>query len=835
MSRTALPIETAIPALKVALRTHANAVLTAAPGAGKTTRVPLALLDEPWLQGKKIVMLEPRRLAARMAARYMAASIGEAAGERVGYRVRLDTKVSARTKIEVVTEGVLTRMIQTDPALENVGLLIFDEFHERNIHADVSLAFGLQAQSLLREDLRILVMSATLNARPVAELLGDAPIIASEGRQFPVETRYAVRQQSRDRIEDRVARAVTDALAAHAEGDVLVFLPGTGEIRRTEERLREACRSLPVHIAPLHGGLTPEEQDRAVSPAEGGKRKVVLATSIAESSLTVEGVRIVVDSGLMRVPKFSPRTGMTRLETVPVSRASADQRRGRAGRLGPGVCYRLWTEQEETLLPAQGTPEIAESDLAPLALQLAAWGVADPGELRWLDPPPAAAFAQARELLQRLGALDAAEALTPLGRRMAELPLHPRLSGMVLRAMPIGLGAAACELAALLGERDILRGGGAGQPDADVRLRLRALRAATRSAGLEPNEAAVRRVRLEAQQLQRECGAAGAGGERDADMAGVLLSFAYPDRIAARRPNGKYLLSGGRGAAFGPDQPLSQLPYVVAAELDDAGTDGRIALAAPITMEQLEEHHVDRIVERQELSWDRQTQSVRARKRKCLDALVLSEAPLPHPDPELTAAALLDGIVQEGLQILPWTKQAKQLQERIVFLHRIDSDWPDASDEALTASLTDWLAPYIGGMKSRADLQRLNVTEALLSLLPWEQRRMLDDWAPTHITVPSGSRIPIDYSDPASPSLSVRLQEVFGLQQTPLIAGGRVPIVMHLLSPAQRPVQVTRDLSSFWRDAYFEVKKDLKGRYPKHYWPDDPNVAQATNRVKPRT
>ncbi|WP_199613580.1 ATP-dependent helicase HrpB [Paenibacillus alkalitolerans] len=836
-----LPIEDALPSLRSALRSSLNAVLVAAPGAGKTTRVPIALMDEPWLGGRKIVMLEPRRLAARMAARFMASKLGETVGESVGYRVRLDTKVSGRTKIEVVTEGVLTRMLQDDPALTDIGLLIFDEFHERNLHADIGLAFSLQSQSLLRDDLRILVMSATLDADPVAALLGDAPVVVSEGWMFPVETRYAVRREE-GRIDGRAVKAVLEALEEHDEGDILVFLPGIGEIRRVEAQLNEACRLMPVRVAPLYGSLSAEEQDRAIAPGVGGERKIVLATSIAESSLTVEGVRIVIDSGLMRVPRFSPRTGMTRLETVPVSRASADQRRGRAGRLGPGVCYRLWTEQEDKLLPSQGAPEIAESDLAPLALELAAWGVSDPGELRWLDPPPEAAFAQARELLVRLGALSGSGrsgsgsgAITPFGRRMAAMPMHPRLACMVLRAVELGLGAAACELAALFGERDILRRDHGGAPDSDMRLRLKALHSGSGAiAGHTVDTAVCRRILAQAEQWKREWNIAETGAQADSDACGLLLSFAFPDRIASRRPNGKFLLSNGRGAVFGGDQPLSHSTYCVAAELDDTGTDSRIMLAAPIGREQLEEHHADRIAEQQEVVWDSGTQSVRARKRRSLDALALGEYPLPDPDPDKLLAALLSGIAQEGIGMLPWTKHARQFQQRLIFLHFIDPAWPDVSDEALAASLEEWLGPHVYGMRSRSDLQRVNVTGALESMLSWERRREMDEQAPTHIVVPSGSRIPIDYSDPQAPKLSVRLQEVFGLQETPRIANGKVPLLLHLLSPAQRPVQVTRDLASFWRETYFEVKKDLKGRYPKHYWPEDPYAAQPTNRARPR-
>jgi ATP-dependent helicase HrpB len=824
MVTTALPIEPVLPDLRAALGAACCAVLVAPPGAGKTTRVPLALLDEPWLAGRRILMLEPRRLAARAAARFMARTLGEPVGATVGYRVRQETRVGPTTRIEVITEGVLTRMLQTDPALDGVGLVMFDEFHERSLHADLGLALCLQAQALLREDLRLLVMSATLDAEPVAALLGGAPVVVSEGRSYPVETRHLPAAWpsggQAGRLEAVVARAVVDALASD-EGDLLVFLPGAGEIRRVQARLAEAGVGLApgVAVLPLHGTLAQEEQDRAVAPGRPGERKVVLATAIAETSLTVEGVRVVVDSGRSRVPRFSPRTGMTRLETVPVSRASADQRRGRAGRLAPGVCYRLWTEQEDRQLAARSTPEILEADLAPLALELAAWGVADPLELAWLDAPPAAALSQARSLLVQLGALAEDGSITPHGRRMAEVGLHPRLAHMILAALPLGLGGLACELAALLSERDILR-----EADADLRLRVEALRRLGEG-----------RVATEARALRREFGVAPSGWG-DVDASGLLLAFAYPDRIAQRRGGGRFLLRNGRGAAFGGDgQTLADVPYLVAAELDDQGAESRIFLAAPVSLDDLERHFGDQIEMETAVGWDRSVQAVRARRRERLGALVLRDAPLANPDPGETVSALLQGIVGEGLAILPWSRAARQLQERLGFMHRHDPGvWPDASDEALLAALSDWLAPHLAGYRSRDDLQRLPLAEVLSELVPWQQRRELDDLAPTHVTVPSGSRIPIDYSDAAAPVLAVRLQEVFGLTDTPRVARGRVPLTLHLLSPAQRPVQVTRDLASFWRDAYFEVRKDLRGRYPKHYWPDDPISAAPTNRTRPR-
>lgn len=845
---TGLPIEEVLPALRDALRAHPSAVLQAPPGAGKTTGIPLALLGEEWLGGRRILMLEPRRLAARSAARRMASLLGEAVGETVGYRVRLDTRVGPRTRIEVVTEGVLTRLLQSDPALEGVGLVIFDEFHERSLHADLGLALALQSRSLLREELRILVMSATLDGGAVAALLGSgagapgdaaeraAPIVTSHGREHPVETRYLKRRLDGP-IEPAVVRTILAALEEE-EGDILVFLPGAAEIRRVEARLAEAGPGPGTGVFPLHGNLPQEAQDRAIEPSRPGRRKVVLATSIAETSLTIEGVRVVIDSGLMRVPRFSPRTGMTRLETVPVSRASAEQRRGRAGRLGPGVCYRLWTEDAHRQLAPHGTPEILEAELAPLALELAAWGVSDPTELHWLDAPPAAACAQARELLAQLGALDADGTITPHGRRMAELALHPRLAHMVLRGAELGLGALACDLAALLSERDILRAE-SGVAEADLRLRLEAIRRADdgrRSFGVGQvvDRGAVQRVRAEARHWRERLGLPPRGD--DIESAGLLLAFAYPDRIARRRPGaaGRYLLRNGRGAAFTEPQALAQEPWLVAAELDDQGRESRIFLAAPLEMEELERSFGEQIEEEAVIAWDREAQAVRARRRERLGALVLEDAPLPDPDPEAVAAALLEGVSREGLGLLPWSKAARQLQQRLIFLHRLDPGWPDAADEALAASLGAWLGPHVYGVKSRSELERLELAAILEGLLPRERRRLLDEYAPTHLVVPSGSRVPIDYGDPAAPVLAVRLQEMFGLHETPRIARGAVPLTLHLLSPAHRPVQVTQDLASFWRSTYFEVKKDLKGRYPKHYWPDDPLEAVATRRTRPR-
>ncbi|GGD67521.1 ATP-dependent helicase HrpB [Paenibacillus nasutitermitis] len=828
-----LPIDSLLPELMEHLCKQTGAVLIAAPGAGKTTRVPLALLHSPWLKGQRILMLEPRRLAARSAARYMAASLGEQPGETVGYRVRMDTKVGPGTRIEVITEGVLTRLLQTDPSLEGVGMVIFDEFHERHLHADLGLALCLQMQSLLREDLRLLVMSATLEGERVSALLGGAPVVISKGRAFPVVTHYASNRLE-GRMEDAAARMAAEAVRRH-EGDVLVFLPGAGEIRRVQGLLSGTAAGLgpDVRVMALHGSMPPDAQDQAIAASPPGIRKIVLATTIAESSVTVRGVRIVIDSGLSRVQRFSPRTGMSRLETVAVSAASADQRQGRAGREAPGICYRLWTEQEHRQLKPQSEPELLDADLAPLALELAVWGVTDPGDLLWLDPPPAAAYGHAVELLCELAALDADNKPTRHGRAMAALGMHPRLAHMVLEADKLGYGAAACELAALLSDRDPLR---SKVRSIDMRLRMEALHGHPPDA---MDDAVRRRIAAEAREWRRAAGisqpSAGDGpGLGGADGHGLLLALAYPDRIAQRRSDGRFLLRSGRGAIVRELQPLSQEAYLAAAELEDSGVDSRIQLAAPLTLGELEQIMGDQIIEEDEVLWDRSAQAVRAKRKLRLGALVLKESQLADADPERVAQALMSGIAELGLDVLPWTRQARQLQARIALMHAHNQAWPDVSDESLLIDMQGWLGPYIGGMRRRSDLARVNLAAVLESLLSWQERQQLDKEVPTHITVPSGSRIPIDYSDPAAPVIAVRLQELFGWQQTPRIAGGKLPLTIHLLSPAQRPVQVTSDLASFWKGTYFEVRKDLKGRYPKHYWPDNPLEAMPTNRTRPR-
>lgn len=820
---TGLPIEAVLPELQAVLSSSVNAVLVAAPGAGKTTRVPLALLQEPWLKDKRIIMLEPRRLAARAAARYMASLLGEQVGQTVGYRVHLDSRIGPRTRIEVITEGILTRMLQNDPMLSDVGLIIFDEFHERSLQADLGLALALESQAVLRSELRILVMSATLEAQPVAALLNQAPVLVSEGRQFPVETRYLERPLTGS-LETAVVQAIDTALRCE-EGDVLVFLPGAGEIRRVERQLAGKAYT-GVRIAVLYGNLPLQQQDVALAPSPAGERKVVLATSIAETSLTVEGVRVVIDAGRMRIPRFSPRTGMTRLETVTVSRASADQRQGRAGRLGPGVCYRLWTAEENLRLEAQSIPEIRAADLVSLVLELAVWGVRQPADLKWLDVPPEAAVEQARVLLRQMGAMSGEGQITKHGRQLAEMGLHPRLAHMILLAKEEGMGRLACQVAVLLNERDIFQGG---SREADLRLRLDELR----SGGKTLDPAIFRRLEAELHYLQSSL-SIGAEEQSDSRHCGLLLAFAYPDRIAQRRNDGRFLLQNGRGAVLPSVQALSGESYLVAAELDDKGTESQILLAAPVAVDCLRVYFRDQLEERTEVFWDNQAQAVRGRKRQYLGELLLQEAPFV-PDRTECLAALLQGITQTGLTILPWTKAAEQWCGRIRFLHALEpASWPDTSPEALLAALDDWLGPYVYDMSSRTELQRLNLLAALEGMLTWQERQLLEQDAPSHIIVPSGQKIAIDYGNPTAPVLAVRLQELFGLTDTPCIGGGRVPLTLQLLSPARRPVQVTRDLRSFWQTTYFEVRRELLGRYPKHYWPENPLTAQATHRAKPK-
>ncbi|OOG13441.1 ATP-dependent helicase HrpB [Pseudomonas sp. C9] len=834
-----LPIDEVLPALREALATRHEAVLEAPPGAGKTTRVPLALLNEPWLAGQTILMLEPRRLAARAAAERLASELGEKVGETVGYRIRLDSKVGPNTRIEVVTEGILTRRLQDDPALEGVGLLIFDEFHERSLDADLALALSLNGRELFRDDqpLKILLMSATLEGERLAGLLDDAPILRSEGRMYPVTMCWGRPFQSGEFIEPRLVQTVLEALNDET-GSLLVFLPGQAEIRRVHQQLADALGdNTPVLLCPLHGELDLAAQRAAIDPAPAGKRKVVLATNIAETSLTIDGVRVVIDAGLARVPRFDPGSGMTRLDTQRISKASATQRAGRAGRLEPGVCYRLWSQDQHEQLAAYASAEILSADLAGLALQLGRWGVT-PGQLVWLDVPPAAAYAQAQDLLDRLGALDG-DTLTRHGQAMAELPAHPRIAHLLLRGQALGLADMACDVAALLGERDILRGAGA-----DLHSRLVLLSGEERAA--RGAQGGVQRARQLARQYRGYLRGKASEPVSDPDhprWLGALLALAYPDRVAQQRRAGgaEYRLANGRAALFAEADSLMKQPWLVVADLGSrqGQREERIYLAADFDPALFDTVLAEQVRNVDQLDWDEREGVLRAERQRRVGELILSREPLTGLDETARSQALVNLVRRKGLELLPWTPELRQWQARVALLRQLDlagkgdSEWPDVSDVALLTNLEQWLMPYLGKVSRLSHFANLDLSSIVHNLLPWPLPQRLDEQAPHHLSVPSGSSIRLDYSE-QPPILAVRLQELFGLAETPRIAGGRQVVKLHLLSPARRPVQVTQDLANFWRSTYAEVKKDLKGRYPKHYWPDDPLVAEATARIKPR-
>ncbi|MCM2264150.1 MAG: ATP-dependent helicase HrpB [Desulfuromonadales bacterium] len=819
-----LPVETVLPELSVALAEHGSAVLVAPTGSGKTTRVPLALLDAPWLQGQGIVLLEPRRLAATNVARYMAGLRGEAAGGTVGYAIRYERCVSKRTRLEVVTEGILTRRLQADPELAGVGLVILDEFHERSLNADLALALCRDAQRGLRPELRLLVMSATLDAQAVAGLLGNAPVICCSGRSFPVDVRYLPRDPDGPlvvTVTEGVRRAVKETA-----GDILAFLPGSGEIRRCVGQLAGLGD---VDIRPLYGELPFDAQERAILP--GARRRVVLATNIAETSLTIEGIGAVVDSGFERRPRFDPVTGSTQLELVRISRSSAEQRAGRAGRLGPGSCIRLWCEGTHGALLPSTPPEIRQADLMPLALDLARWGVTDANELSWLDPPPAGALNSARELLQQLGSLDERLRLTATGEEAAGLPLHPRLACLLLAARAAGQLSLGCDLVALLGERDLC------PPDwrpphasaSDLCGRLEILQ---RGRGEQARLTAVRRAAV----FWRK--RFGVGEERSLPAAAVvnrLLAVAFPDRIAVRREPGgeRYLLASGRGARLGARSAVPRPDFLVAADLRGT-SDGEveITLAGSLDRSDLEELFVDRLHWRREIVWDEAAGRVVGHEVRSIGAVVLQERPIAVT-PEETLPLLLDILRRDGLATLSWTPAAEQLRARLAFLHGAlpEEGWPEVSDAALLANLDTWLTPWLVAVRGRGDLAKLDLTVILQSWLGGKVRE-LERLAPERLAVPSGSRVRLGYAVGTIPVLAAKLQELFGMADTPRIAGGRVPVLIHLLSPAGRPLAVTQDLRSFWDKVYPEVRKEMRGRYPKHPWPDDPWSAPATRRTK---
>jgi ATP-dependent helicase HrpB len=835
-----LPIDDALPALTAALRQHHAAVLVAPPGAGKTTRVPLVLFDEPWAAGKKILVLEPRRLAARAAAERMATTLKESVGETVGLRVRFGSKVSRRTRIEVVTEGIFTRLILDDPSLDGIAAVLFDEFHERSLDADLGLALARDVQLGLRDDLKLLAMSATLDGARVAKLLGDAPVVESEGRAFPVETRYLGRD-TRQPIERQVADAAARALRSEP-GSALVFLPGQAEIRRTDTLLKERVDDPAVDVVTLYGALDAQTQDRAIAPAPKGRRKVVLATAIAETSLTIQGVRIVIDCGLARVPRFEPDVGVTRLETVRVSRASADQRRGRAGRTEPGVCYRLWDEPQTASLEAYARPEILAADLSGLLLDLAQWGTADPATLAFLDPPPAGALTEARALLVELGAIDAQGRITDEGRKLRKLPLPPRLARMVVDAAAFGQGQRAADIAAILSER------GLGGDDIDLAHRLDLFRRDRSRRGEDARRMAKRWAEDAGAESSPRAGCApspvygGGVGRGSPPMpqenlsVGAILSLAYPDRIAkSRGGNGAFLLANGRGANVDPASALAREPFLAVAELSGTAAQGRILTAAAITLEEIEERFADKIESREEISFDPGSASLRGRRSERLGAIALADRPFPAASAPEAATKLAEGFARIGLNRLPWSKPLQQWRDRVMFLRRAEGDeWPDLSDTGLAGSAAEWLVPMLNGKTALSQVSADELSTAIQALLPWPLKRRLDEEAPTHFSAPSGSSVPIDYEAEEGPKLSIRVQELFGLDRHPSIARDKVQLVVELLSPAHRPVQVTRDLPGFWRGSYAAVKTEMRGRYPRHPWPDDPLHAPATRRAKPR-
>ncbi len=819
---TQLPVDDVLPELAVALQDHQIVLLEAPPGAGKTTRVPPSLIDLDWVDGQKIIVLEPRRVAARAAAQRMARERRERVGDTIGLRTRFDTRTGRDTRIEVVTEGILTRMLLDDPSLEGVRVVIFDEFHERSIHADTALAFSLDAIDALRPDLKLLIMSATLDTSALAEKLGTTAVIRAEGRSFPITTIYRPPAPGRD-ADGEVPDAVVDALGRY-RGDVLVFLAGTGNIFEAQRRLDRRLGD-DVVLTPLHGMLPPDQQDLALQPDSQGRRKVILSTPIAETSVTIDGIGVVIDTGRRRQPQMDLSRGMSRLRTIEASRASTDQRRGRAGRQAAGSCIRLWSESEHSHRRREDTPEILTTDLTQLALQLAAWGVADPSQLQWIDQPAESALKVAHHTLLSLAAIDDRHRITEHGRQMMELGTEPRLAHLILAGAEVDLAATACDIAAVLSDRDLLRG-----RDRPVDLRTRV--DAMRNGGPNIDKAARARARQTARKWRDRIGAR--NDTPDLDQVGALLSLAFPDWISQRRKEpGSFLLASGSGATVPVGDELAREPYLAVAELQGAGPDARIRIAAPISIEDIRHHHQQRVEQSVVGGWNRKSRDVIFEDQTRLGAIVLTRSPTDNPPRDSVVEALIAGVRREGLSILAWNPADRRFRERLMFMHHIAADsWPDVSDAQLLDDLDSWLVPNLGQATKRHDLQSVDVKSALANLIDWRRRRDMDRLAPTHLDVPSGSRIPIDYAEPSAPSLSVRLQEVFGLSESPTIADGEVRVVLHLLSPAHRPVQVTTDLASFWDRGYREVRGELRGRYPKHFWPEDPTTAAPTSRAK---
>ncbi|MDH3450321.1 MAG: ATP-dependent helicase HrpB [Gammaproteobacteria bacterium] len=848
MSQFSLPVEDCLDTLKQRLAGRDEVILQAPPGAGKTTLVPLALLGEPWLRGKKILMLEPRRIATRSAAFRMASLLNEIPGQTVGYRMRLESKVSARTRIEIMTEGILVRMLQRDPTLEDVGLVIFDEFHERNLDSDLALALCLQSRALFHVNpeagssaLKILVMSATLDSRNTAEMLNDAPIVTSEGRLYPVDIVYGRARQADERIVDRMVTTIKQALEDNPQGSLLAFLPGQGEIRRCAEALTDwmiSKKMHEVHLRPLYGNLSIEEQQKAIAPLSGKEakdRKVVLATNIAETSLTIEGIDIVVDSGLERESRFNPATGMSGLHTVRISSASSEQRAGRAGRLGPGRCYRLWSAEQQKQLAQHGTPEILNADLAPLALQLLDWGVDDPADMTWQDPPPQGHWQQALGLLELLGALErkqSAFVLSAHGRAMTALPVHPRLAHLLLRGAEYNFVKPAALLASLLSERDPFD-----HPDIGDRLDI-----LMGEAPCPPQHRRwLERTRQLARQLQQQLARLDIKkpGVRflleHNQVPGLLLACAYPDRIARRRHSGGYQLANGRSASLDCQHRLGKHRWLAVAEVSGiAGAKGDLIRSAAALDELLFDTALaDRVEHETIAEWDKKTNRFVAESRQKIGALVLRKSTLDEVPAGARRKALILYLQKEALRPLPWNNEHRQWCARVCLLRSTDvaTDWPDLGQQALIDTLDTWLGPFLDNVSSLPDVKKLNLQKILKATLSWDKQQRLNELAPARLTVPSGSSIAIDYTQ-SPPVLAVKLQEMFGCEQTPTVAGGKVALVVHLLSPAGRPLQITQDLAGFWRSSYHDVKKEMKGRYPKHPWPDDPLGAIATRKTR---